>query len=184
MMYWIAFGSFALFFLSDLNDRFFHRKALKVLFPTGALGLVAATAVMVARGRAYLPLAARLPLMLAAFVCLLWMTKALFFSIPATESYARPGEARAVCTTGVYALCRHPGVLFFIMAYLLLCPAFGMELCFALLCSALNVALALFEDVLIFPVLLRGYPAYKKATPFLIPTRSSIKKARGGGARA
>jgi protein-S-isoprenylcysteine O-methyltransferase Ste14 len=88
---------------------------------------------------------------------------------------ARPGEERAVCTTGVYALCRHPGVLWFAGVYGCLWLTVGLPLWEAALYCGLNVLLVAFEDLCVFPARLEGYDAYRVQTPFLLPTRQSIR---------
>jgi len=103
----------------------------------------------------------------------------LFFALPAEASYAKPGEKRAACTTGVYALCRHPGVLWFAGLYLCVWLGFGLPLWEAALYSGLNVLLVLFEDRCVFPARLEGYERYQRTTPCLIPNAASIRAALG-----
>ena len=114
--------------------------------------------------------------LLAVFAALLIYT--LFFALPVEASYTRPGEKRPACTTGVYALCRHPGVLWFAGIYVCLWMAAGLPLWEAVLYSGLNVLLVAFEDRCVFPALLDGYDAYQTATPFLIPSGKSIRDCR------
>ena len=90
-------------------------------------------------------------------------------------SYARPGEKRPACTTGVYALCRHPGVLWFAGLFACLWLAAGLPLQDAAVYTILNVLLVWFEDRCVFPDLLEGYEAYRASTPFLIPNGKSIR---------
>ena len=78
----------------------------------------------------------------------------------------------------MYALCRHPGVLWFAGVYGCLWLAAGLPLWEAALLCGVNVGLVLFEDRCVFPALLEGYEAYQAATPFLLPGRR-----RGRGCR-
>ena len=102
----------------------------------------------------------------------------LFFALPVEASYASPGEKRPACTTGVYALCRHPGVLWFAGLYGCLALAAGLPLWEAAVLSAMNVGLVAFEDRCVFPARLEGYGAYQASTPFLVPNRASIRACR------
>ena len=175
MGYLLGLCAFALFFLNDYNDWRLGRKALNVCFPIGAVLLVIGTVVEISRGE---PLAKgwlRGGFVALAVLFLVLLAYTLFFAIPVEASYARPGEKRSVCTTGVYALCRHPGVLWFIGLYLSLWAAAGIPLWEAVLFSGLNVCLVWFEDRCVFPEKLEGYGAYQKATPFLLPTWQSIR---------
>ena len=43
-----------------------------------------------------------------------------------------------------------------------------------------GLLLAMYEDVNVFPVLMRGYNAYKDTTPFLFPTKESIRRCFNG----
>lgn len=174
----LSLCGFALFFLSDYNDWRWGRRVLRFCFPAGGILLAAGTvldlrwAQALARGW----LRAAVLLLGAAFLALLIYT--LFFALPAEASYARPGEKRRACTTGVYALCRHPGVLWFAGLYGCLWIAAGLPLWEAALCCGLNVGLVVFEDRCVFPALLEGYAAYQAQTPFLLPGRRGASVCR------
>ena len=168
-------GAFALFFLSDYNDWKLRRKQLRLCFPLGTLLLLVGTAAGCLGGVPPLHGLPRLAALIlaAAFAALLVYT--LFFALPAEASYAHPGEDRPVCVGGVYALCRHPGVLWFAAAYLCLWGGCGFPLGSAVLYTALDVLLVVFEDGWVFPARLSGYEDYRRATPFLLPTPSSFR---------
>ena len=106
------------------------------------------------------------------------MIYTLFFALPVEASYTAPGKKRPACTTGIYALCRHPGVLWFAGLYGCLWAGGGLPLWEAALFSGLNVLLVLFEDLCVFPAVLEGYDAYRRSTPFLLPNRRSIRACR------
>lgn len=177
MGYLLGICAFALFFISDYNDWRLSLRWGKFLFPTGMVLLCAGT-VLEARMRT--PITSGWPrgcifALAAAFAALLVYT--LFFALPVEASYARPGEKRPACTTGVYALCRHPGVLWFTGLYLCIWLTFGLPLWEAALYSGLNVLLVVFEDRCVFPARLDGYERYQRTTPFLIPNAASIRAA-------
>ena len=63
------------------------------------------------------------------------------------------------------------------LAGLCLClwGGFGLPFFTVILVTALNLGLVAFEDCRVFPAKLAGYDAYRKRTPFLIPTAESIR---------
>ena len=173
--YFCGIAAFVLFFWNDFNDWKLARPALRFCFPAGALLLAGATAAAALARPAPLHGGARLAAALGAVLFGALLVYTLFFALPAKDAYARTGEARQACTAGVYALCRHPGVLWFAGLYLCLSAASGLPWGFSVLCSLLNVALVVFEDGWVFPAKLAGYTAYRRTTPFLLPTPRSIR---------
>lgn len=175
-MVFIGCLAFALFFLGDYNDWKLRKAALRCCFPAGVLLLAAATVLACVGNVSPLPAALR-PVFGALGLVFLFLTLySLFGAIPAGSSYLKPGQGREVCATGVYALCRHPGVLFFIPLYLCLWLWLGLPLYMALTYSLLNLLLVTLEDLRVFPALIRGYDRYRAQTPFLIPTPASIRR--------
>ena len=178
MGYLLGLVGFALFFISDYNDWKWSCRQLKFCFPLGAVLLAAGTALDIRWGEA--PVSGWLRWLTRALAVLFLVLEiyTLFFALPVEASYARPGEKRPACTTGVYALCRHPGVLWFAGIYLCLWLAAGLPLWEAALYSGLNVLLVVFEDRCVFPAQLEGYDAYQAQTPFLLPNWQSIRDCR------
>ena len=170
--------AFALFFANDYNDWKWARRELKACFPTGGLLLAAATILGISQGTAppHTWVTVFLAVLAGTFLVLLAYT--LFFALPTEASYSRPGEERPVVATGVYALCRHPGVLWFIALYLCLWGCTGLSLWETALYSGLNVLLVIFEDRCVFPGRLAGYAEYCSTTPFLLPNRQSLRACR------
>lgn len=169
--------AFLLFFLSDLNDVRLRWKPLIICFPLGAATLVAATVVSCVQAQTSaprFPVAVRLISLILGLLFLLLLVASLFFSVSADEAYIAREEGRAVTTKGLYALCRHPGVLFFIPAYLCISITFGLPFLETAVYSLLNILLIIYEDICVFPKVLSGYSEYKKSTPFLIPNKKSI----------
>ena len=110
---------------------------------------------------------------LLAAVNALLMIRSLFFSLP-KGTY--DGDISNVVDTGLYALCRHPGVLFFGGMHFFLWLVSGRDM--MLLCAACftlcDVLYVYVQDRRYFPLMLPGYEEYKKRVPFLIPTGASI----------
>ena len=172
---WFGMIAFSLFFLSDYNDWRMGRKALRLCFPLGGLLLAAGTLLRCGEGEILVSGGAGKAVLFGAAAFLALLIYTLFFAIPAEASYAKPGQKRRVCTTGVYALCRHPGVLWFVGLYACLSAAAGLPAVDSVVYSAANVLLIWFEDRLVFPALMEGYDAYRAKTPFLIPNGRSIR---------
>lgn len=171
MGFLLGLCAFILFFLSDYNDWRLARRALKPCFPLGAVLLAVGTILEARRGVPPTNGGLRGLFFALAAVFLALLVYTLFFALPLEASYARPGEKRRACTTGVYALCRHPGVVWFAGLYGCLWAAAGLPLWEAAVFSGLNVLLAAFEDRCVFPELLEGYRDYQRTTPFLLPGR-------------
>lgn len=101
---------------------------------------------------------------------------ALFFSLP-KGTYSDPSARRRAYNEKLYALCRHPGLLFFggmcVFLRLLLGrgSAFGLGLLFAF-----DLAYVVLQDRIVFPRVFVDYAAYCRYTPFLIPSAESFRR--------
>lgn len=181
MLYLCGGLAFLLLFLGDWNDWKGKRPALRLCFPIGCTLLGAVTALQAARGTTTCPPAARAAFFALACLFLLLLVYTLFFALPVREAYVDQPLRRPACTSGVYALCRHPGVLWFVGLYLCLVPAMGLPLGAAVFYSGCNLTLVVFEDLCVFPTRLADYEDYRRTTPFLLPTPRSIRTCRRAG---
>lgn len=112
----------------------------------------------------------------------------LFFALPFESTYVEESKERMAYTEGMYAICRHPGVLWYAGMYLCMMgilktkEAFVQGIVFILW----NIAYILLQDIFTFPKTFTNYAEYKKTTPFLIPNKKSIircvKTRKKGGA--
>jgi protein-S-isoprenylcysteine O-methyltransferase Ste14 len=102
----------------------------------------------------------------------------LFFAIPFDTTYIKETCIQRVCQNGVYALCRHPGVLWFWGFYFFLWVTLTSPLLLiaALVFSICNFMYVIFQDFWTFPHIFEDYQNYKKFTPFIIPNYKSIKR--------
>ena len=166
----IGAAAFLLMLLGDVNDAVWHKGALRLFFPIGFVLLAAATALRLDHSGID---AARCAVSGAFLLVLLYV---LFGSFSVKDAYVRQDSGRRVYDKGFYALCRHPGVLFFAGLYASLHYAFALPWPDAALYSALNLLLASAEDKWFFPRSIGGYDEYKKRVPFLIPTSAGIKE--------
>ncbi|NLL92485.1 MAG: hypothetical protein GX222_08785 [Ruminococcaceae bacterium] len=173
-MFFFGVLAFVLFFISDINDAWFQSRLLKPAFFLGAVFLTLAVVVLSVRGVTTLNLVARVLFGVLGVVFFSLLIYSLFIAIPVVDSYTKPGLKRPVYTQGVYALCRHPGVLWFTGLCFCLYAVFGFPLYAAISYSIFNGFLVLFEDKVVFPKVLSGYSDYSSTTPFLIPNRESI----------
>lgn len=173
---------FALFLLYDVNSFTWRSRLLHKAFALGAVLLAGATALDLAAAfqvGAFSGFEDGVLLGVGA-LCLAALIYCLFFALPFSETYQDAGGPPAVCDRGVYALCRHPGVLCLLGMYLFwglgALPA-AMLLRNGLIFSGLNTAYVCFQDRITFPRTFPDYPDYQKTVPFLIPTGTSIRAA-------
>lgn len=105
------------------------------------------------------------------------MVVSLFFTLP-KGTYAEPGKRRRTYKRKMYALCRHPGVLFYCIFYLFLWLAMpspkGLIECVVFILG--DVAYMLVQDLWSFPKIFYDYDQYKKQTPMFIPNGRSIRR--------
>lgn len=185
-MFAFVIGSlgFLCYFLYDINSIWMRKKILNLLFGTGCLLVIWATVWMLRqrwpqRGGSFFLYAFCGTAAVIFFVLLIYT---LFFALPFQETYIRENQERLAYTEGVYALCRHPGVLWFAGLYLGLAGFCGDGgfLLFAAVMTAWNVLYVVFQDCWVFPKTFRNYSEYKSQTPFLLPTLGSLKKCLSG----
>ena len=176
----IVFGvlAFFLFIASDINSIKWKHSAVRYLFFAGCLLLAYSTSLIFFQT----PSAEhiwRLIIFGGAAACFFALLMyALFFAIPFGKTYIAPSGKPIVCRTGMYSMCRHPGVLWLAGMYLflyLVTPA-AIPAAAAVIFSTLNVIYVLWQDIYVFPILFEDYDDYKKSVPFLIP----FTKCNGG----
>lgn len=116
-------------------------------------------------------------------VCLLFLFTGLliytlFFCFDMEETYIQVNQKRMAYTRGMYALCRHPGVLWFAGCFLCLYGLIGEKETFiyGLAMIFYNVCYVILQDVYVFPHTFINYKEYKEETPFLLPNRKSMRK--------
>ncbi|XMB65965.1 hypothetical protein RI065_06575 [Mycoplasmatota bacterium zrk1] len=174
----IGIVGFVLLFIYEVNQILWHKSFLKVFFTSGLLCIVTATVITVLDGWSGINAISSSfwvgVFCLTIFLVLLIYT--LFFSVPFKVSYIEQFQRRRVYTQRIYALSRHPGVLWFIGVYgslVLIFPTQSMVL-LALVQITLNLVYVIIQDVWSFPKLFVDYGQYKNKTPFLFPSIKSI----------
>ena len=185
-MVYIIIGliAFVFYFIYDINSIRWENRIAHTLFFAGTCMLTLCTILMIVSActeknenvfrSGYTCIFAVL-----SAVCLFLMVYSLFFALPFDETYVKTDSKPKVCDTGMYAICRHPGVLWFCLFYFFMAVALR-DITFIMsstVYSLCNIAYGLFEDCYIFPKRFEDYDRYKKETPMFIPTPQSIKKA-------
>lgn len=174
-------AAFVLYLVYDINSFTGQRKILRSCFFAGTCLLAAATGMDLWQAWRSGGFSGIMDgcLLAGAALCFAALIYSLFFALPFKETYARQTDGRQVYRCGVYALCRHPGILCFFAVYLLMglaaLPNPMIRNC--LIFSVLNLAYAWFQDQITFPRTFCDYDDYKKQVPFLIPTKNSISMA-------
>jgi len=181
-MIYITIGvlAFLLFIIYDINSIIMKNKYLNSCFFLGFLLLAAATiGIVITSWDLIIIDLLRMGIygtLAAIFLFLLIYT--LFFALPFKNTYVETKSNPEVCQNGIYALCRHPGVLWFMGFYIF----FGLALKVPLLISAavifsvLNLFYVIFQDQWTFMKIFGNYDTYKLDTPFIIPNLKSIKR--------
>ena len=173
----IVFGLYALY---EFNSVKWKHWLPRRFFLAGTVLLALATVAQVAcalkttglQGSSWLFLAAAV----LFFVLLIYT---LFFALPFEETYIQQNEKPRVYSGGMYAICRHPGVIWFFLFYLCLGLAIRPSglLRVGLFYSLLDLLYVVLQDLWTFPKTFADYEDYKKIAPFLVPTPASVKRA-------
>lgn len=169
---------FVLYFIYDINSIKWNHPFLARFFGMGTFCLlisavmVLGTALRSGEGNVCL----RFFCMIGSIAFLILLVYTLFFALPFEETYLQPSQQRKAYTGKMYALCRHPGVLWFAGLYLCLWGASGVFSCggYFVLMIVWNCLYVVFQDLWTFPRTFFNYMQYKEETPFLIPNRNSI----------
>lgn len=181
-MSYIIMGTLAffLFILYDINSVTLKLRPLRAAFFLGCILLAVATVGIVSSAWSEM---SGYPVRIAAFstltvLFLLLLAYTLFIAIPFQDTYINSNKLPKTCTTGIYALSRHPGVLWFIGFYFSLWLAFSGSLLLlaAILFSLFDLVYIIVQDRWIFIKTFADYGDYKKSTPFLIPNLNSLRR--------
>ncbi|MBQ8144098.1 MAG: hypothetical protein IJ042_04815 [Butyricicoccus sp.] len=173
---------FLLYLLYDINSFTRRSRSLHSFFMLGTILIGAAGLMDLYAAWQLGAFSGALDMLLAVLgaLCFVLLMYCLFFALPFEETYTEQRTDRQVYDKGVYALCRHPGILCFWAMFLFLGSAAlpGKLLRNGMVFSLLNLAYAWFQDRLTFPRTFCDYETYRKKVPFLIPNRDSIRLAQ------
>jgi protein-S-isoprenylcysteine O-methyltransferase Ste14 len=189
-MLYIVLGclGFVFLYIFDLNKVINLHNYFNLFFASGFLLLVFSTVLILLNAPADFKTTAGLQtiyaLLAALFLALLFY--ALFIALPFTKTYLQLSKQYPLVNTGMYALCRHPGVIWFGFLYLFLFLASGktMMLWAGLIWTVMDIIHVYVQDRWLFPKTIEGYADYQKTTPFLVPDfgrlyQMTLRAARG-----
>ena len=174
--------AFILFIMYDLEQagavsHRFH-KITKYFFTIGSVILLLVTGVLLWKTVPFvMPMNGKqLIFLILSVIFLALLIYTLFFALPFEETYVAQ-EAHKTYDRKMYALCRHPGVLWFAGVYFSLWLMFGTKewLMMAIWFSLLNFCYIVLQDYYTFPRIFSDYADYKKRVPFLFPNGKSLK---------
>lgn len=180
-MIYIIIGCFAFVFLYvfDFNKIFFFNKNLSICFAVGILLIVFSTLEILFRSydRIKVPISQQWFYIAMSIISLLLIIYSLFFALPFVRTYVSVQKGNTVVDKGIYALCRHPGVIWFFFFYLFLWLASGkmMMMWAGIIWTSMDIIHVYVQDRWLLPKALKGYDQYKAKVPFLIPNMASIK---------
>jgi protein-S-isoprenylcysteine O-methyltransferase Ste14 len=102
----------------------------------------------------------------------------LFIELPFSKTYGKNKHSNMLVDTGTYALCRHPGVLWFGMMFFFFFFATGSLLLIpaGIIWTGLDVFHVYLQEKLFFPRMFPEYVSYIRTTPMLLPSIKSIQK--------
>lgn len=166
---------FCLYLVYDLNQSYLHQKWLQPCFLLGSSCVCISWIGMTIIGDKHVySMFIQAVFLILAIVFAVLLVYTLFFAIPFKDTYVDE-SFKYVCRVGVYALCRHPGVLFLFGFTLFMSLALGSSLllkgCFIF--NICNIIYVVLQDKYFFPKCFDDYQDYKTKIPFLIPSRKS-----------
>ncbi len=187
-MYYIISGSIS-FVLMLLFDVFTLKKQhfLKLLFGISGLVLFIFSLINLLLNADYkfYNNAVRIPAGFFFFVFFGLLIYSLFLEIPFTKTYKFKDPNNTLIDSGTYALCRHPGVLWFFMMFINIFLLTGAKLVLiaGITWTFIDICYVLIQEKYIFKKQFINYHLYQKSTPMLLPTIDSIKKMIEYGGR-
>ena len=100
----------------------------------------------------------------------------LFVNLPFRKTYIATGVSDRLITTGLYALVRHPGVMWFVLFVLslVLISKSTLLLLASPIFILLDVVLVIVQDKYFFIRMFDNYKQYQRKTPMLVPNRQSL----------
>lgn len=173
---------FLCYFIYDINSVTIKNHVLQKFFLLGTLLAAVSTAGILMKGWDGMCASWIRTLCFGIFALFMFglLVYTLFFALPFDATYVEESRERRAYTEGVYALCRHPGVLWFALMYLGIAGMIwnGEALLDGGLLIAWNTAYICLQDWRIFPKTFTNYEDYRQMTPFLIPNGRSVRRCR------
>jgi protein-S-isoprenylcysteine O-methyltransferase Ste14 len=182
-MRYIVTGSIAfLFFVVFDYYTLYNRGMEKKLFGLAGLSLFIYSAIMsiLTSQTISLPIIVRVIAGIFWVLFLFMLIYSLFLELPFVKTYGEEKHNQELVDTGTYALCRHPGVLWFGLLFLSVFLTTGAVLIAigGVIWTAIDVYHVYLQEKIFFCKMFDGYGNYMKTTPMLIPNVNSIKKCK------
>lgn len=179
MLITIGIFGFLCYYLYDFNEVELNKNYLKPLFLIGTILQVFSILGLIIESFNTIEYVTAKNLIFIFFAVLFLglLIYTLFFALPFDKTYIQQNN-RKTYQEGMYALCRHPGVLWYIGLFSCIVMALpNKQLLFAaLLFSLMNMIYIIIQDNWTFVNQFDDYKTYKEKTPFLIPNKNSIRK--------
>lgn len=180
-MVYIISGSlaFVLLFFFDIFTLKNHGGRKKIFGLLGIILLIySGVMATVTSERIFLPLWVRVPAWFFFGASAMLLVYSLFIELPFVGTYGKTKHSSMLVDTGTYALCRHPGVVWFGLMFFFYFLATGsiFMIYAGIIWTLLDVLHVYIQEKHFFPKMFPEYQVYIKTTPMLIPSRKSIKK--------
>lgn len=181
-MIYIILGvvAYLFFFIYDINSIILKNHLLNCCFFAGVFLQISATAgiIFLSMDSIKINLYRTGVFGILAFLFLGLLIYTLFFALPFKDTYITTGSPPKALSNGVYALCRHPGVLWLIgfYAFLGLALQTAFMIVLTVIFSVLDLIYVIFQDRWTFVKYFSNYMEYKSDTPFLLPNLKSMKR--------
>lgn len=171
---------FVLYFIYDINSIKKPKSIARYFFGVGSIFVCGSFVYELYVQKSYIEISSSIFLI---YVCLMLLFTGLliytlFFCFDAEETYLQVSRQRTAYTKGMYALCRHPGVLWFTGCFVCL---YGITreretFFYATFMILYNVCYVILQDVYVFPRTFINYREYQQETPFLMPNIKSVRR--------
>ena len=185
--FWYGIIGMGALLLFDINNMEHNNDRLETLYTVGGglLGLMYLDVIPKSLAKeGGLPTALRIVFGVLAAVSFVLLTYSAFFAGKRTrwgkqrEKNAARWWERELADTGLYAMCRHPSAVFFMILNVSLIYAVNWTYYQAVIFAVAGLLLAYYEDRYVFPELIKGYDQYKRTTPFMLPNKESMRRCR------
>ncbi len=170
----VGFGLLLIFDIFSLNEK----SIVKYLFAITGFGLIIGSTILLLTLQSDI----QFPpfFRIASFVVAIFFLALLIYSVfieVGKNTYQYKNESKLV-TTGTYALSRHPGVLWFLLAYMFAAVSFQNHyiLVAGLIWTGINIIYVVIQERFIFTKIFKHYGKYVETTPMLLPSKNSIEK--------
>ncbi len=175
-------GSFIIFFIADYFEINYKKTAKVLAWVTGFIVLLFFHyCAFISRDKIFhFPFYIRVAAFILAFIFFLFMLYSVSIEIYLHKKRGLTYSESGLITTGTYAICRHPGIIWYILMLTGLFISSGSKAMLVAIpiWGGMDILYAHIQDRYFFVKLFGDdYKRYRETTPEFIPTLKSIKKA-------